>query len=34
VRVDGSSGGIIPVSDHDYIMDMVLTSSQTLIVPK
>lgn len=31
---DDSSGGIIPVSDHDYIMDMVLTPSQTLIVPK
>jgi len=34
MRVDDSSGGIIPVSDHDYIMDMVLTPSQTLIVPK
>jgi len=30
---DGS-GGIIPVSDHDYIMDMVLTPSRTLTVPK
>lgn len=25
---DGSSGGIIPVSDHDYIMDMVLTPTR------
>ncbi|KAL7526763.1 hypothetical protein ACHAXR_001640 [Thalassiosira sp. AJA248-18] len=33
VSNDGS-GGIIPVSDHDYIMDMVLTPSRTLMVPK
>jgi len=30
----GGDGGIIPVSDHDYIMDMVLTPSHTLDVPK
>jgi len=29
-----NKGGIIPISDHDYIMDMVLTPSKTLIVPK
>jgi len=29
----GGDGGIIPVSDHDYIMDMVLTPSRTLDVP-
>ena len=29
---DGGDGGIIPVSDHDYIMDMVLTPSRTLDV--
>ena len=33
VREDGK-GGIIPVSDHDYIMDMVLTPSRTLVVSK
>ena len=36
VREDnnGKGGSIIPVSDHDYIMDMVLTPSRTLIVSK
>jgi len=31
---DDASGGIIPISDHDYIMDMVLSPSRTLVVPK
>ena len=29
----GSGRGIIPVSDHDYIMDMVLSPGRTLSVP-
>ena len=29
---DDGRGHIIPVSDHDYVMDMVLTPSQTLKV--
>ena len=32
-RKDGK-GGIIPVSDHDYIMDMVLAPSLSLVIPK
>ena len=31
---DDFTSGIIPVSDHDYIMDMVLTPSRTLTVSK
>lgn len=31
---DVGSGGIIPVSDHDYIMDMVLTPSLSLTLSK
>mmetsp|Transcript_22957 Transcript_22957/g.49674 ORF Transcript_22957/g.49674 Transcript_22957/m.49674 type:complete len:369 (+) Transcript_22957:177-1283(+) len=31
---DDGSGGIIPVSDHDYIMDMVLTPSLSLTLSK